>query len=55
MEKVIKMNKRFNANWENGKEYANREFSKYLIKYLEKIFIKLVMDNSKKRILKSFI
>ena len=31
---------------QNGKAYANKEFSKnYLIKNLEKIFIKLVKDN----------
>ncbi len=48
MEKVINMDKKtLKQIGKNGKEYANREFSKqYLIKNLEKIFIKLVNDNS---------
>lgn len=48
MEKVINLDKiTLKKIGKNGKEYANREFSKkYLIKNLEKIFIKLVKDNS---------
>ena len=57
MEKVINMDKKnLKQIGKNGKEYANQEFSKkYLIKNLEKLFIKLVKNNSsanKKRICK---
>lgn len=57
MEKVINMDKKtLKQIGKNGKEFARQEFSKkYLIKNLEKLFIKLVKDNSlanKKRIYK---
>ena len=48
MEKVINLdNKTLKEMGKNGKKYANQEFSKkYLIKDLEKLFIKLVKQNS---------
>ena len=48
MEKFINLDKKtLNQIGKNGKEYANQEFSKKrLIKNLEKIFIKLVNNNS---------
>ena len=47
LEKVINLDKKtLKQMGQNGKAYANKEFSKnYLIKNLEKIFIKLVKDN----------
>ena len=48
IEKVINLDKKdLEKMGKNGKEYANKEFSKKdLIKNLEKIFIKLLKDNS---------
>ena len=48
MEKVINLDKKsLKQIGKNGKEYAKKEFSKeYLIKDLEKLFFKLVKDNS---------
>ena len=48
MEKVINLDKKtLKQIGKNGKEYANKEFSKKdLIQYLEKIFIKLSKYNS---------
>ena len=48
MERVISLDKNtLRQIGKNGREYANKEFSKKnLIKYLEKIFIKLEKDNS---------
>ena len=50
MEKVINLDKKtLKKIGKNGKEYAKQEFSKkYLIKNLEKLFFKLVKDNSLK-------
>ena len=48
MEKVINLDRKsLKQIGKNGKKYAKEEFSKeYLIKDLEKLFIKLVKENS---------